>query len=102
MNQPLPENIFLIEDLPTKEQANDRGLVLFYAKSIGWYSGFFTSPHMQDTTHWTFLPDAPATEESNVRRDFKCNEWLTSFPDLSELAESLLRMGFRAGWQQRL
>lgn len=102
MNQPLPENIYFIEDQPTKDQANNKGQVLFYAKHYGWYPGYFNLPHMKDTTHWTFLPDAPTDETSHVRRDYKCKEWLASFEDLSALAESLMRMGFNAGWERRL
>ena len=98
----LPEGVYPIEDPPTKHQANNKGEVLYYAKHFGWYPGYFNNPYMPGTTHWMCLPDTPTCEPSHVGREYKCKQWLAEFPDLSELAESLLRMGFRAGWDQRL
>lgn len=101
----LQENVYLLSDWkPGKEDSDEKGNVLFFKPGFGWYSGFWQRPHMEGTTHWTYLPlKPPAAEDAEQVRERQFNEWINSFPANSkfdELALSLLRLGWNAGWNR--
>jgi hypothetical protein len=50
----LPENIYSVDCMPTKAQANNKGKVLWYAKGHGWYLGWFQTNHV-----WVVPPTGP-------------------------------------------
>ncbi len=52
----LPENVYPATSPPTSDQANNKGIVLWYAKGHGWYPAHWTCPFMPDTVYWTFMP----------------------------------------------
>ena len=103
MQQDLPENIYSIDFPPTKAQANNKGKVLWYAKGHGWYSGWFQSAYMKDTSHWTYAPDDLCIEPDTidtVRKAF--DVWVETFPpdSLEPAALALLKLGYVAGWKR--
>lgn len=103
METNLPENIFPISYPPTKEQANNECRVLFYAKGFGWYSGIFTRPHMDDTTHWTYLPDDPVAADPKVECEKHFQQWIATFPkEMGGIAQEFMRCAFNEGWRRRL
>jgi hypothetical protein len=57
MQSDLPENIYSVDDMPTKLQANNKGQVLWYAKGHGWYISQWNLGYMSQTTHWTYMPE---------------------------------------------
>ena len=99
----LPENIYSVDCMPTKAQANNKGKVLWYAKGHGWYSGWFERPYMGGTTHWTYAPDdlciEPTTIET-IRKSFEA--WMQTFPpdSIDPAASGLLKLGYVAGWKR--
>ena len=103
MSDNLPENVFPVGYLPTKEQANNKGKVLWYAKGYGWYLGWFGSPHMDDTSHWTYAPDdlnIPVDSPEATNKAFET--WLKEFPKDCFGAETraIMKMGFLGGWRR--
>jgi hypothetical protein len=103
MSNDLQENVFPLTYPPTKEQANNKGNVLFYAKGHGWYMGWFYRPHMEHTTHWTYAPDdlnIPIDSDETTNLAFKA--WLKQYPKDCFGAESmaLMKMGFLGGWRR--
>jgi hypothetical protein len=103
MQNDLPENIYSVDDMPTKLQANNKGKVLWYAKGHGWYLGWFDQPCMGGTTNWTYAPDDlnldPDTVDT-VRKAFE--SWIKTFPEDSfdVASTALLRLGYVAGWKR--
>jgi hypothetical protein len=99
----LPENIYSVDRMPTKAQANNKGKVLWYAKGHGWYLGWFDQPCMGGTTNWTYAPDDlnldPDTVDT-VRKAFE--SWIKTFPEDSfdVASEALVRLGYVAGWKR--
>jgi hypothetical protein len=72
----LPENIYSVDCMPTKAQANNKGKVLWYAKGHGWYLGWFQSPYMGGTTTLDLcMPDDlnldPDDRRLTVRKAFE-------------------------------
>ena len=103
MQNDLPENIYSVDCMPTKAQANNKGKVLWYAKGHGWYLGWFQSPYMSSTTNWTYAPDDlnldPDTVDT-VRKAFE--SWIKTFPEDSfdVASTALLKLGYVAGWKR--
>ena len=102
-NDLVPEDIYSAEFPPTKAQANNKGRVLWYAKGHGWYIGYFHSPFIENTTHWTYAPDDLGLEldpASFIRKAF--DAWIETFPEDSfDVASSaLLKLGYVAGWKR--
>ena len=99
----LPENIYSVDCMPTKAQANNKGKVLWYAKGHGWYLGSFMFKCINDTSHWTYAPDdlciEPTTIES-IRKAFEA--WMQTFPpdSIDPAASGLLKLGYVAGWKR--
>jgi hypothetical protein len=103
MQHDLPENIFSIDFPPTKAQANNKGKVLWYAKGHGWYSGWFQSAYMKDTSHWTYAPDDLCIEPDTVDTIRKAFDvWVKTFPEDSfdVASTALLKLGYVAGWKR--
>jgi len=99
----LEENVYLLKDTqPKAEDADSNGNVLYFCASYGWYSGYWQKPHMQGTTHWTYLPYCPpALEDSKVVSDRKYQEWMRTFPaEFDPAANSLIRLGWNAAWER--
>jgi len=98
----LPENVYsIIDNPPTREQADNKGRVLYYSASAGWSSGYYAGSYMKDVTHWTFCPEAPPVVESPSERvEHKFNVWMKeAHPDADPALRSLLRMGFFAAFK---
>ena len=103
MQNDLPENIYSVDCMPTKAQANNKGKVLWYAKGHGWYLGWFQSPYMSSTTNWTYAPDDLGLEPDTIdtiRAGFEV--WVKTFPpdSLDPAALGLLKLGYVAGWKR--
>jgi hypothetical protein len=99
----LDENIYLLRtDPPTKDDADEKGNVLYFCPRFGWYSGYFIKPHMDGTTHWTYLPHRPpALPDPAVESDTHFNDWLKSFPTkFEDSVIALFRLGWNAGWKR--
>jgi hypothetical protein len=101
----LEENVYVLSDWkPGKEDGDVSGSVLYFKPGFGWYSGHWNHPHMDGTTHWTYLPKDPAPAETlEARRNAAFKTWLNSFPSearIEELPVSLLRLGWNAGWDR--
>jgi|GEM_PF-2401526 len=101
----LEENIYVLYDWrPGKEDADDKGNVLYFKPGFGWYSGYWQRPHMEGTTHWTYLPkQPPVAEDPSLKRDEQFKQWLSTFPAearIEDLPVSLLRLGWNAGWDR--
>jgi hypothetical protein len=99
----LPENVFIYEDWkPSKEDSDDVGNVLWYKPGFGWYQGWYNSPAMDGTTHWTHVPPKPpALVDPKVARNDAFDRWLRTFPSdakLDDVVVALLRLGWNAGW----
>ena len=97
MQSDLPENIYSVDDMPTKLQANNKGQVLWYAKGHGWYISKWNLGYMSQTTHWTYAPDdlciEPTTIET-IRESFEA--WMQTFPPdyIDTAASGLLKLGY--------
>lgn len=105
MRNELDENVFiLIHTKPTKEDSDERGNVLYYKPGFGWYSGYWQRPHMDGSTHWTYLPSMPPEPvDPDEERSGAFDRWLSgcNFPDRDNPAiQSLLRIGWNAAWKR--
>lgn len=103
MQSDLPENIYSVDFLPTKAQANNQGKVLWYAAGHGWYLGSFTYQVYKNTSHWTYAPDDLCIEPDTIdtiRKGFE--GWMKGFPPgaIDPAAEGLLKLGYVAGWRR--
>lgn len=99
----LEENIYVLRsDPPTKEDADDKGNVLYFKPGFGWYQGYFIKAHMDGTTHWTYLPKhPPALPDATAECDTQFNEWLRLFPTkFEDSVIALFRLGWNAGWKR--
>ena len=74
--QPPAEDVYPATTMPTKEQANAQGNVLWFAEGYGWYVAWFGGAHMPNTTHWTLIPDCPVCDNGNAFRDAEFDKWL--------------------------
>ena len=98
--QPPAEDVYPAATMPVKTQANATGEVLWFAEGYGWYVGGFASPHMPNTTHWTYIPDRPACENSNALRDVEFDRWMLTFSrETREALRDTLSTAFHAGWR---
>ena len=101
----LQENVFILADRkPTERDADAVGSVLYFKVGYGWYSGHWSRPHMDATTHWTYLPENPEPAKTlEAKRNAAFEIWLASFPSEAEiepLPKALLRQGWNAGWDR--
>lgn len=99
----LPENIYSIDYMPTKAQANNQGKVLWYANGHGWYLGSFTYKCMKNTSHWTYAPDDLCIEPDTIDTILKAFDgWMQTFPPgfIDPTASALLKLGYVAGWRR--
>lgn len=96
------ENVYLLTDVePCKQDANEKGQVLYYSLSVGWHVAYYARSHMPDVTHWTYLPECPPAQESPAERlDRSFDKWVSrTFPKAEPAARTLLRLGYEAGYQ---
>ena len=98
----LPEDLYPIELPPVIAQANNECKVLFYSTSYGWYAAAWSSPFMDNTTHWTLLPDRPVvkltpTEKCDIAFDLWCAREKTS-----PISKEFLYPAFVQGWESRV
>jgi len=94
------ENVYLLTDQrPCKDDADQRGHVLYYSQSVGWHQGFWGKSHMPDATHWTYLPERPpAVVPREHLLETAFNRWQdNAFPKVEPAVKLLLRLGFMAG-----
>jgi hypothetical protein len=101
----LPENVFILVDQPpTADDASPTGNVLYFKPEYGWFVGYWTQPHMDGCTHWTYLPGFPGPASTmEARRKAMFDLWLDTFPaeaKKQELPVSLMRLGWNAGWDR--
>ncbi len=97
------ENVYLlIDQRPTKDDADDKGNVLYYKPGFGWYSGYWHMPYMTDTTHWTYLPERPPIlEDPGLLRDNEFDKWLRTFPSkFEDSVIALFRLSWNAAWNR--
>lgn len=96
----LPENVFPIEYKPTEQSGNKKGEILWYANGHGWYVSRWNIPFMQQTSHWTYMPeDLNIPSEEEILKQEAFSNWLTSnvsFP-LNEQEHELVWLAFNAG-----
>jgi hypothetical protein len=101
MQNDLPENIYSVDDMPTKLQANNKGQVLWYANGHGWYISKWNLGYMSQTTHWTYMPedlDIPLDEKVLKQEAFAA--WRSgnvSFVHMNERERSIAWQAFNAG-----
>lgn len=94
----LPENVYsLIDNPPTKDQANEDGKVLYYSPGFGWYQGYWANCHLSGTTHWTFCPDTPPGQaDLNAFVVSRFEHWLSTFPtEFDASAKTLILLGWK-------
>ena len=95
--------MFPISYAPTKEQANDKGNILWYANGFGWYISAWNYGYMPDTSHWTYMPeDLNIPSEEEVLKAHAFEQWRDA-----SLAHGLkldyykgAEIGFYAGWER--
>lgn len=103
MHDDLPENVYPISFLPTKAQANNKGNVLWYAKGLGWYIGWFQHPYMKETSHWTYAPDDLNIEPDPADViDKAFDTWVSQYPEscFDSVSSALLKLGYMGGWKR--
>jgi len=96
------ENVYLLADVkPCKQDANEKGLLLYYSRSVGWHVAYYANSHMPDVTHWTYLPERPPIKETlEERLDQSFDRWVNRmFPRVEPATRALLRLGYEAGYQ---
>jgi hypothetical protein len=96
------EDVYSVLDMPTKEQANKSGEVLWYAQGHGWYVGNFWGGYMPRTTHWTLIPDRPGVEIEDVAlRDIQFEKYMNGFSkEVREALKSTMVSAFNDGWNR--
>lgn len=95
------EDVYPATTMPTKEQANAEGHVLWFAEGYGWYVAWFNAAHMPNTTHWTLIPDRPVCSNGNALRDAEFDKWIRYTFNNEETRKALretLCPAFYAGW----
>lgn len=103
MQDDLPENIYTIDCPPSWGQGNNKGNVLWYAKGFGWYIGWFKHPYMEDTSHWTYMPDDLAIQPDTVdTKDQAFETWIKQYPEncFDPSTVALLKFGYLGGWRR--
>jgi hypothetical protein len=87
---------------PTKEQANKKGEILWYANGHGWYISKWNYGYMPQTTHWTYMPeDLNIPSEAELLKQAAFETWASSRQGmLSDKENVLLRIAFHAGWER--
>jgi hypothetical protein len=94
----------ITDAVPTKEDANNAGHVLYYSPSHGWFQGGWTSSYINDTTHWTTCPDRPPVQEDPASvLDKQFSAWVERHcPNVEPAAKALVRLGYDAAyWANR-
>ena len=98
-------DVFPVKMAPVKSDANNKGDVLWFSPSHGWYKGWFRLQHWPGTSHWARIPDEPPTPgpvDVVAERDAAFKRWLDQFPtQLDPTAVALLRSGFDGGYTYR-
>lgn len=98
----LPENVFPLRAYPpNKNQADDSGNVLYWKPDWGWYVGWFERPHMEGTTHWTYMPPSmPKCKATNDQlRDRMFADWIEKKKMVTPLMVEVAQLGWNAAWQ---
>lgn len=103
MSNNLPENVFPVSYKPVREQGNNKGEVLWYAKGFGWYMSQWNLPYMPQTTHWTYMPeDLNIPSEAEQLRTAAFETWQACVLEhaLNHGEADLAKLAFNAGWER--